>query len=368
MSMVGIKKCESYSKNIINKAFKELFIDFDIEKIKDKRILIFFDFPPPNEEIFNKTIKFLKDNGAKKIFTGTSIFVKSLPESLQKLFKDEKVEFIDFRKENYEKIDVPLRKLPNPKHFRGFAILSPVQYATEKTMEKMETGSVRTLKNIFLPISITDNDYIVAITKMKDSPLVKLGGFVNSMMYLITTKTRAEVLVNAMRNKHYESLLEIFSLIKNKVLFGIVDGVEAYISDNEEINKMNVLLFSEDLLSLDAVTSVLLGFRSSDIETNKLGDMFGIGSGVLNHITLYGDDFVKIRKDTLKFLKYSTIFNKRNSPVPGITSEDKAKINKAMEFCPTGAIIKKDTSYLIDKNKCIKCYFCVEIAGDVFKI
>jgi uncharacterized protein (DUF362 family)/ferredoxin len=368
MSTVGIKKCKSYSEGDIKESFNELIAGFDKEKIYGKKIIIFFDFPQPDIEILKRVIEFLKENGATKISAGTSIFIKDLPESIQTLFKNEKIEFIDFRKDNYEKTDVSLRKTPNLEHFRGFAILSPVQYATEKAITKMETPSIRTLKSVFLPASFSENDYVVAITKMKDSPLAKLGGFVNSMTSLITTKTRAEIFVNAMQNKQHESLLEIFSLMKNKVLFGVVDGVKASISNNKEINQMKVLLFSDDLLSLDSVTSVLIGFRSNEIETNRLGDIFRFGSGTFNHITLYGDDFVEIRKEATKMLRYSKVFGKRNQPIPKITKEDKLKINKSMDFCPTGAIIEKEGSYLIDKNKCIKCYFCVEIAGDVFKI
>jgi uncharacterized protein (DUF362 family) len=368
MSTVGIKKCKNYSDDDIKEPFNELIKGFDKGKIEGKKIIIFFDFPPPETILLKIVIEFLKENRAKKISVGTSIFVNNLPEPILKLLKKEEIEFIDFRKDNYEKIEVPLRKTLSPEHFRGFAVLSPVQYATEKATEKMEKPSIRTLKNVFLPASFSDNDYIVALTKMKDSPLEKLGGFMHSMTSIITTKTRAEVFVNAMQNKQHESLLEIFSLMRDKVLFGIVDGIKAFISTDEEINKMNVLLFSEDLLSLDAVSSVLIGFRSSEIETNKLGDLFGFGDGAFHHIILYGDDFVEIRKEAIKQLRYVKIFGTRNRPIPQIAQQDNIKIEKTMELCPTGAITKKDKLYYIDKNKCIKCYFCTEIASEIFNI
>lgn len=368
MSVVGIKRCDTYLKKNIDEAFEELTEGFEIEKINNKNILIFFDFPFPNEKIIKKTIDFLKKNGAKSITAGTSLFVNGIDVSIKKLLTKEKVNFIDFRKDNYEEINMPLRKIPHADHFRGFGMLSPVQFTTEKKMEKIKTGGIRTLNNVFLPASLSDNDYIVAITKMKDSPLLKLGGFISSMMYLITTKTRSEIFVNAMRNKHHESLLEIFSLIKDRVLFGVVDGIKGYLSDREEVNDMNVLLFSEDLLSLDSVSSVLLGFRSSDIETNKLGDMMDFGKGALNHIALYGDDFVKIRKESVKFLKYSRIFNKKSFPFPRIEQGDYSRINKVADLCPTGAIQEQNGLYTVNRNICIKCYFCVEIANETFKV
>ncbi len=368
MSSVGIKKCESYRIEDVKNAFKELFTGLDKDKIKDKKILIFFDYPFPNYVILDYVINFLKEEGASKISVGTSLFIEPIPHELMNTFSENNVEFTDFRQSQYERLDVPYRKNKRPEHFRGFAVMSPVQYAEEKSLEKIEQTNVRTMKNVLLPVSLTDSDFVVPIIKMKDSPIFKIGGFVNSMLYLVPTITRGEIFVNMLEAKHIESVLEIFNIFSERTLFGIVDGIEGDLSQKEELNRMQVLLFSTDLLSLDSLTSVLIGFRSSEIETNKVGDVFGFGKGLLQNIELYGDNFEKVRKDIVKNLKYANEIGKRRSNIPHIAKTDPTKIKKAMDFCSTGAIEEKDGEFSINKDKCIKCNFCVQIAHEIFKL
>jgi len=150
-------------------------------------------------------------------------------------------------------------------------------------------------------------------------------------------------------------------------LFGVVDGVDAVISNNEEINKMNVILFSEDPLALDSTTAVLTGHRSREIESNKIGDFMDLGSGLFDHITTYGDIFLTFRKEVKHSLRYPAKRSIRKI-IPHITSEQNKLIDVVSNFCPTGAIVKEGKKYKIDKRKCTSCFFCVQLAPDLFKI
>jgi ferredoxin-like protein FixX len=362
MSLVGIKKCSTYGENEIAESLNDLLVGFDKEKIRNKKILIFFDFPLPDISIVKGAVGVLRECGADSITAGTTLFSEELPKDYKGFFSSEKIEFIDFKHNNYEQIDIPYRKDKMPEHFRGFAILSPVQYGQEKAIEKMSSMKIRVLRKIFLPVAFTDADYILPIVKMKDSPVLKIGGFVNSMFSLLPTLTRSEIFLYLLSYKMHDAILEAFSLVKEKVLFGLVDGVKANLSDSEEINDMKVLLLSEDLLSLDAVVSVLVGFRSSEVETNKLGDMYDVGKGVLSNITLFGDDFTEFRKEAVKKLRNYSAFERKRETLK-IERQDIPTLEDISIYCPTGAIEKqKEKEFVINKQKCIKCNFCIAIS------
>jgi len=211
---------------------------------------------------------------------------------------------------------------------------------------------------------LEDSDYIIPVLKLKDSPISKIGGFVNALLYIIPTNLRSEIFLKLLNQKFNDALLDIFGAVKNNVIFGLVDGIEADLTTHED-NNYNILLASSDLLSLDSVMSVIVGFRSSDVETNKLGSLYDLGKGLLKEIVIDGVDFTKIRKDLVNKLKFSKAFNRRFIPT---IEKQEDKIDKVMEFCPTGAILMKDKNYFIDKSKCIKCNFCLEIAPDIFKV
>ncbi|MGC8757713.1 MAG: DUF362 domain-containing protein [Caldisericaceae bacterium] len=366
-SKVYLKKCETYDEEQLNNALNEITLDFDKTKIKDKRILLFFDEPAPDERILKAIIKLLRENGCAEVIAGTSIFVNSTPEKLKTILKETGVDFIDFRESQYERLDVPFRKEKSAEHSLGFAVLSPIQYATDKATANIAPARIRILKNALLPVAFTDSDYIVPVLKMKDSPTFKIGGFVNSMLYLVPTITRGEIFMNLHRHKGVESILDIFNTVREKVLFGILDGIEASISNDSQINKMNVILSSQDVLSLDAMLAVLIGFKSSEIPTNELGNAFDFGNGILKRVDIYGDDFEKLRKEATKNLRFPNVPDRKRN-FPQIIQQNLAELRRVQNFCPTGAIIEDNGSFHIDRNKCIKCNFCTQIADKLIKM
>lgn len=362
MSRVGLRKCETYDLNDLNEALLDLMYAFDKDTLKNKSILIVFDFPMPDINLLKAITNILKNFGAGKISFGASIFSEPLPTEFIDFIEREKIEFINFRSSNYEKISVPFRKYKRREHFIGYNILSPGNVAQEKLLEQSESSKTRVLKNAYLPVSITDTDLVIPILKMKDSAVLKIGGFVNATLSFVPTITRSEILMHLLDYKFYDSMLEIFSLFKEKVPFGIVDGVKTELSYDSELNKIGVLLFSEDLLSLDGVIAVLIGFNTSEIETNKIGDLFGMGDGILTKITLFGDNFLDFKRNIINNLRYSNTIKKKKT-APRIARQDIEILESIITYCPTGAIEEKEKNHFeIEKSKCIKCNFCIEIS------
>ena len=367
-SSIGLIRCNSYDEKDVKDAIKAITTPFSEEnkgKIAGKKIAVYFDFPAPDVQIVREVINYLKKEGASKITVGTSLFTGQ--EDLARfkaLFNEMGVEFVNFRESQYEKLVVPLMKEKTPEHFRGYGLISPVQYSREKQYDKMGIKGKRILKYSFLPIILTDSDYIVPVLKLKVSPVTGLGGVVSSVLNTVPTMTRNQILINKLKYQLERSLLEAYALIKDRILFGVIDGVYSDISEDEEINKMNVILFGEDGLALDSVSSVLVGYRSRDIKTNKIGDDIGLGSGLFSHLSMYGDSFLDFRKEVKNRLKFRAGVKK----IPRVIDQNKEVIAKLEQLCPTGAIKLKNGEYQIDRATCISCMFCVQIAPGLFKI
>lgn len=370
MSSVGVIRCNSYDEKEVKGAFNNASAPFDKEKIKGKKIAVYFDFPPPDVTVLKEVISFLKENGARDIKVGASLFIDSLPENIDNMLKKENVQFVDFRNSSYEKLDVLRRNAKVPDHFKGYAFLSPIEYAEQQQINKLGIKAKRILKYSFLPTTLTEADYIVPVIKMKDSPITRIGGAIASILSLVPTMTRNQVFINKFRFQFWDALLEIYSLMKDKILFGVIDGVDSIISNNEDINRMSVILFSEDPLALDSVTAVLIGYRSREVESNKKGDDMGLGSGLFIHVAMYGDNFLEFRKEAKKYLRYKSgkAVRKIIPIINPVNPVENSIIDRVSDFCPTGAIVKENGSYKIDRTKCISCLFCVQLAPDIFKI
>ena len=367
-SSVGLLRCNSYDEKDVNETVKAITRPFKEENkdvLKGKSVVIYFDFPAPNAKVVKATIDFLRESGVSKITAGAFLFTKNEEfNELKTVFNEAGIEFIDFSKGQFEKLTTPLIKEKMPEHFRGYALLSPVQYTREKQYDKMGVKGKRMLKYSFLPVALTDSDYIVPILKLKTSPVTGLGGVVSSVFGLIPTITRNRILVSKVNYQMERALLEAYALLKDRILFVLIDGIRADISDDEEINKMNVIIFGEDGLAVDSVSSVLIGYRSRDIKTNKIGDDIMLGNGLFSHVSIYGDDFLEFRKEAKKYLK----FKPNVKSFPEIAVQDKNTLMRIEQFCPTGAIKIENGQYAIDRKSCIRCMFCVQIAPDIFKL
>ncbi|BAL80993.1 DUF362 domain-containing protein [Caldisericum exile] len=360
MSTVRIVEEVQYNKESLRKKLIEVLDWVNFDEIKDKNILVFFDFPTPDNLVIYELKNFLKEKGVAKVEFGTSILTHKQRELISNLLENG-ITVHDFRNEPYEEFAVDLKSKKN-EHYFGYKMLSPAQYQAEKAFENSDIFKVRTLKKVYIPEAIANSDYIIPIIKIKDSPVGKIGGFINSLLYIVPTNIRSEILLKNLSMKFADSLLDVYGVIKKSVLFGLVDAVNGDLTHTEEDN-FGLLLSSNDLLALDSVISVLVGFRSSDIESNKLGSVYDLGHGLLKEIVIDGADFLKLRKELTKKLKFSKFFGKKVTP--SILEQTK-ELDTISLFCPTGAIIKEDSQYKIDKSKCINCNFCVELSPEIF--
>ncbi|MCD6427541.1 MAG: DUF362 domain-containing protein [Caldisericaceae bacterium] len=367
MSSVGILECKSYDPEEVKEAIRVITSPFDKKKIEGKKIALYFDFPAPNPVFLREVIRFLKGAGVSEIVAGTSVISAPVPGEITDMLEWEGVKFVDFREDKYEKLTVPLHGERMPDHFRGYALLSPVQYSRELQLGKMNVKGKRILKHSFLPLTLTEADCIVPVVKLKVSPVTVIGGVVSSVLSIVPTLTRNEIFINKLKYQMEQAIVEVYGLIQERMVFGFVDAVEADLTGDKELDKMNAILFSEDGFALDSLSAVLIGYRSRDVKTNKVGDELGFGSGLFSHVSLFGDEFLHFRKDLVKFLKYGRYGSLRGKK-PRVLKNDAERISKIETFCPTGAIKFENGQYKIDRHSCISCMYCVQLLPDLFGV
>lgn len=362
MSLVRIVEQKDYNEFSLKDKLLEVLDWVDFSELEDKKILIFFDNPIPNFSLLKELKEILTKKGADKVEFGTSLILNTQSELIP-LFKENDLVLHNFRDEPYEEITVDL-KSKKSQHYFGYQILSPAQYQTEKAFENSDIFKVRTLKKVFVPESIASSDLMVFVTKIKDSPVNKIGGFINSLLYVVPTNLRSEILLKILSYKFADALLDVYGVLRKSILFGLVDAIEGNLT-NDEDDKFGLLLSSRDLIALDSVISVILGFRSSDIESNKMGSIYDLGHGLLKEVVIDGVDFIKIRKELVKKLKFNRFYSRKS--VPKILEQGRV-LEEINLFCPTGAIEKNEKQFYINNSKCIKCNFCVELAPKIFSI
>lgn len=363
MSLVKVVEVNSYEKEIIKNNLLELLNFTDLKALEKTKVSIVFDFPPPDESVLFALNDLLLDNGVSSVIFGSSNLNEDYYQEVYKKLLDHGIELHNFRDEPYIEIEVG-NITKKSDHIRGYPLLYPEKAREEKVLSRANLGKPKTLKKVLLPYNIEESDYVIPVIKLKDSPISKIGGFVNALLYFIPTNLRSNVFIKALSGQFEDSMLDIFSAFKTKVLFGIVDGILGDLT-KDDTDKFNILMASSDLLSLDAVISVIIGFRSSEITTNKLGSLYDLGNGLLKDIVIDGIDFEIIRKELVNKLKFSNAFKKNKIPKI-IKNSD--KISSIEMLCPTGAIYKDKLGYAIDRSKCIKCNFCIEIAPEYFNL
>lgn len=168
-----------------------------------------------------------------------------------------------------------------------------------------------------------------------------------------------------------EAVVDIYSVLKPKlaVMDGIV-GMEGEGAINGDPVESKVILSGKDCVSLDAVTSEIMGISYSDILTTCIAHNRGLGQGHLDRIEVVGEKIDNTRSDFKRskhiyyklpgFVGKFLFRNAENFSKIEISKDECKKCNVCLDSCPVSAItLEPDPD--IDRDKCIKCYCCHEL-------
>jgi len=327
------------------------FLDETFNFFKDKtflegeRVLLYFDgfydkkysiSTYPDEDLIKELISKLLGFGVD-LRVGVQV-VEYLDERLYKVLKSFPIEIVSFMREGFVK--TPHKKIT----------IGPERRGTEHVHR-------RVLSKLYLPQSYFWANSLVSISKIKLHPFYIFEGATIGILSLTPSYTKVESLFYGANLTIFgEALSEILSIINEKIKLVFLDGLKIFEGDEIRGNEkdFNVLLSSNDILSIDSVASVLVGLRPKENPIFNSISIRNLGENKLTNIEIKGDKFdnlISVVKHPTK--RKSSIFKKISFYIKKNLCTD---CEVCTEICPTTCIDLSDHS--INMKRCIYCFEC----------
>jgi Pyruvate/2-oxoacid:ferredoxin oxidoreductase delta subunit len=191
---------------------------------------------------------------------------------------------------------------------------------------------------------VLESDGVISLPKLKTHAFEKFTGCIKNQFGCIPGLLKAEFHVKLPDADDFARMLVDLDRLVHPRLY-IMDGIHAMEGNGPRggtPKKMNVLLFSEDPVALDATACRLINVDPALVPTTRFGQEFGHGTFELNKIELLGDPFSSFMTDD---------FAIDRSPIKPFKTKGILKFLNA-------AVVPKP---VINKKKCVKCGMCVKI-------
>jgi ferredoxin len=345
-----MEKTKVYLKRVdkqgISNFLSETFAFFkDINFLNGERVLLYFDgyynrkkdlSTYPDENLLKEIIKKLLSFGVQ-LRVGVSV-VEYLPENIYSILKSFPIEIVSFMREGFVKVQH--KKI----------VIGPERKGTEHTHR-------RVLSKLYLPQSYFWANSLITISKIKLHPFYIFEGATVGILSLTPSYTKVESLFyGANLTILGEALSEIISIINEKIKLIFLEGFSIFEGDEIKgnIKDLNVLLSSNDILSIDSVASVLVGLRPKENPIFNSISLRNLGENKLINIEIKGDKFdTLIRKVKFPTKRKKTLFSKTSFKINSILCTD---CEICTEICPTSCIDL--SNHIIDLKRCIACFEC----------
>jgi len=230
--------------------------------------------------------------------------------------------------------------------------------------------------------AVLESDGVISLPKLKAHGMQKLTGCVKNQFGCIPGLLKGEFHVRIPDACQFAQMLVDLDRLVQPRLY-IMDGIVAMEGNGPRggtPRTMNVLLFSEDPIAVDATVCRLIDLDPLLVPTIAFGQAAGRGTHEREKIELLGDAFDSFRchdfvidrtsikpykeKGALRFL------NNRLVPKPVISREKCIKCGLCISVCPTKPKAvdwrygDKTQAPVHDYRKCIRCYCCQELCPE----
>jgi len=223
-------------------------------------------------------------------------------------------------------------------------------------------------------------DVIINVPKLKTHGITFLTGAIKNYLGLISREERIYLHANLQAPENggtpelfSQGLVDVYAFFQKKVLVNVMDAIESMEGNEGPLKggvvKTGFLLISPDAVAVDSVASKILGYNSLGIPTTRIADARWRGFGREEDIEVIGDA-VKL-KEFSKSNLFETI--NRVKLIKGYGSEFvfKPLINHVkccpacsrfcISNCPVNAVILKQDKPVVDYEKCISCFTCINL-------
>jgi len=237
-------------------------------------------------------------------------------------------------------------------------------------------------KRFTIAAAVLDSDGVISLPKLKAHGMQKFTGCVKNQFGCIPGLLKGEFHVRLPDAYAFAQMLVDLDRLVHPRLY-IMDGIVAMEGNGPRggtPRRLNLLLFSEDPVAVDATVCRLIGLDPLLVPTTVFGQAAGRGTATRERIELVGDDFDSFRcpdfvidrsaikpyreKGALRFI------NNRLVPKPVIIGERCVRCGLCITMCPAKPKAlgwrggDKTQSPVHDYSTCIRCYCCQEVCPE----
>ncbi|MBN1317662.1 MAG: DUF362 domain-containing protein [Anaerolineales bacterium] len=240
----------------------------------------------------------------------------------------------------------------------------------------------RLIKQFNIANGVLDADGIISLPKLKTHGLTRITGAVKNQFGCIPGMLKAQFHARlADANYFSQMLVDLNRLVQPRlaVMDGII-GMEGNGPRNGSPRSMSVLIFSTDLVAMDAVVCRLIGLDPELVHTITWGEKWELGH--YNQVKLVGDpieqfivsDFVVNRRKEFGLGgrgSVSQLLKDWITPRPVLVPENCTRCGTCVQVCPVSPKAidfrsnegnRASPSY--DYSQCIRCYCCQEMCPE----
>jgi uncharacterized protein (DUF362 family)/Pyruvate/2-oxoacid:ferredoxin oxidoreductase delta subunit len=237
-------------------------------------------------------------------------------------------------------------------------------------------------KKFTIAKAILDSDGVISLPKLKTHGLEKFTGAVKNQFGCIPGVLKGEFHVKLPHAKDFAKMLVDLNNYVRPRLY-IMDGIYGMEGNGPRggtPKKMNILLFSDDPVALDATVCRLIDLNPEYVPTIKYGMESGAGTYMESEIELAGDDFNTFKTDGFMVNRkplgqykpgsIAGLLNKAIVQKPYIIAKKCVQCGICVNICPATpkAVFFKDDNKSIppeyNYDDCIRCFCCQELCPE----
>ena len=249
-----------------------------------------------------------------------------------------------------------------------------LNYSTEWREIKTKEGAVVSSFNIIEPICVAD--YIINVAKLKTHSLTGMSAGIKNLFGCIPGLQKPEMHYHFPNIKGFSDMLvDLCETVAPNVTFiDAIIGMEGEGPNMGTPKQCGYLLASEDIYAQDIVASKLIGIDYSRVEMLKRA----IERGLVDpeNIDTVGDAYCNMNFELPKtdeenylnclpsFMRGITGFLAKHfiKPVPSIVKNKCVGCGKCAESCPQHIIeVINKKAHIKKRSKCISCFCCQEM-------
>ena len=368
MSKVAIVKCENYQEDRVKRAVRKCI----------NLLGGISNFINKNEKVFIKP-NLLRASLPENLIIAHPTLVKSVAKLVLNLGAEVVIGDSpggSFNKTSLSKI-YELSGLKDISEEIGAMLNWDTNYSVISNPEGMLVKSFEIID------AVSKTDKLISISKLKTHGFTYITGAVKNLFGLVPGLKKIGFHTKFPNVDHFsEMLLDLYSLTRPALnIMDAVIAMEGKGPSAGDAKEVGLILASDDAISLDFVTTHVIGINPFKVPTLKTAIGRNIISGKIDDIEILGEEIDSVRvldfkpppTERIDFWFYPPIIRKwavRNLNLIPVIKSDCIGCGVCIKNCPADAIkiiligkeAKKKAN--IDLKKCIRCYCCHELCPE----